>query len=55
MSDQRSSTLAQDGVKNSERLSPEVKEFMHMLQAIEAHPDGSSKQGGGSALRPMPA
>ncbi len=46
MSDQRSSTLAQDNVKNSERLSPEVKEFMHMLQAIEAHPGGYTKPDG---------
>jgi len=46
MSDQRSSPEPHDGVKNSERLSPEVKEFLHMLQAIEAHPDSCTKAGG---------
>jgi len=47
MSDQRSSSLPQDGVKNDERLSPDVKEFLHMLQAIEAHPDSRTKPAGG--------
>ena len=47
MSDQRSSPDPYGGTKNSERLSPEVKELMHMLQAIEAHPDSCTKAGGG--------
>jgi len=46
MSDQRSSPEPHDGARSSDRLSPEVKEFLHMLQAIETHPNSGSKASG---------
>jgi len=48
MSDRRSNQETPARQRRADRLSPEVKEFLHMLQAIEAHPDACARDDGES-------
>jgi hypothetical protein len=48
MSDRRSNQEMAVRQRRADRLSPEVKEFLHMLQAIEEHPDACAKDDGES-------
>ena len=49
MSDRRSSPRPQASAKRPEHLSPELKEFLHMLQVIEDDPGTCTRAAAPSA------
>ncbi len=46
MSDRRVAQQVPAQSEQAGRLSPELKEFLHMLQVIEEHPDACTKDRG---------
>ena len=48
MSDRRSVQQGPAQSGQAGRLSPELREFLHMLQEIEEHPDACTKDRGDS-------